>query len=123
MENEIFTKEQRKTIYKKALIHYKNNKKTYKYTDRVQGMCYSMYIAMNKINDYKYYGWFIINKINLPEFFAFKPKTTWKGNPDYWFTINKKYKAYEKRLSILAALAAEKTPEQWKKEWKTNSNK
>jgi len=64
-----------------------------------------------------------INAKNFPEFYAFKPKRTWRKDPRFWFTRNISRGGYDKRVSILTALVDGKTPEQWKKEWKAAGNR
>jgi len=111
------TKKKRIKLYKIAHKHFKKNEKIENSINKIPGMCLSIYYAIRVLNN-KGYEWIDINKENLPEFYAFKPKTKWKKDKIYWFSYYKNQKAYEIRESILAALAAEKTPEQWKKEWK-----
>jgi len=122
MENKYFTKEQRIEIYENALNDFKKNAKGVLYRGRIYGMCSSLYSAVRNFN-YGEYVWVDINAKNFPEFYAFKPKTTWRVNSSYWFTYYAESGAYEIRESILTALAAGKTPKQWKKEWKAKNNK
>jgi len=120
MEKEFFTKEQRNEIYKYALKYFINNKFII-YDDLTTGMCFPMYLAIEHFFniDFLYKDL----KKNLPEFFAFKPKTTWKKNKAYWFSPNINYKGYDKRVSILTALAKGQSAEEWKKEWKAAGNR
>lgn len=55
---------------------------------------------------------------DFPEYYTFKPEQTWAENRGYWFTRYYKRGGYEKRVSILTALAEGKTYEQWYAEWK-----
>jgi len=116
-----YTKEQRMKLYKKALIDYRKN-----YEDpvpgfgywskKVYGMCESIAEASEQMHR-EGYARRPINKQYLPEYWAFQPKTCWRQDSSYWFTRYRKNGGYHKRLSLLTALVAGKTPEQWKKEW------
>jgi len=116
------TKKERKKVYKEALKHYKNSKiMNYGSNNLAIGMCIVIQMATTEIVNI-YHPYKDIEKY-FPEFYAFKPKTVWKKDTDYWFTRNINYGGYDKRLSILNALVDGKTPEQWKKEWKASGKR
>jgi len=121
MYSKTLTKKQRKKVYKDALKYYRENAKNKFINNRVYGMCRSIYHVASFLDQYDTRSY--VNENNFPEFFSFKPKSTWKKDPDYWFSYYDNEGGYDKRVSILAALAAGKTPEQWKKEWEETGKK
>ena len=121
-EYKLYTKEQRQKIYEMARIHFMKynavDPTEYSYWSRMtRGMCYSIDRAVCSLRNKNKWAWRPSKKEYLPEYFAFQPKTLWREDSDYWFTRYYKRGGYYKRLSLLTALVAGKSVDQWKKEW------
>jgi len=119
-----FTKKQRMKIYKKALAHFVRTNKPEPsqmvgtaWRNRTEGMCVSLEHAVSQLQ----YGWYGYQKRSMhretfPEYYAFKPKTTWKADSNYWYTRYFQRGGYSKRVAILTAIVNGQTVEQFKKE-------
>lgn len=50
-----------------------------------------------------------LNAKNFPEWFSYKPKTGWKQNSNFWWTVSVKRGGLAKRLDLLTRLAEGKS--------------
>lgn len=67
------------------------------------GMCRLIRKAIRTVADRN--GVLSLNRVNFPEYFSYKPKTGWKQNPDFWWTISVKNGGAKKRMEIFERLA------------------
>jgi len=115
----------RRRIYAEARDWYKQHNdpskllKDNKQREVTLGMCQAIKYVKDRNNRKKRR----LDRKTFPEFFSFKPHKTWRKNISYWFTRYYTRGGYEKRVSILTALAEGKTCEQWYVEWKAAGNR
>jgi hypothetical protein len=67
------------------------------------GMCRLIRKAIRTVADRN--GVLSLNRVNFPEYFSYKPKTTWKKSPGFWWTISVKNGGAKKRMEVLDRLA------------------
>lgn len=66
------------------------------------GMCRAMCDAIEKVTDRMMSSF---TPDNFPEYFSYKPKTGWKQDDQYWWTISIKNGGFKKRMTVLNRLA------------------
>lgn len=109
MNQSIFSKEKRLSIYRKAyeLYQSKNHNPNAENEYRIfgkracLGLCSVMTEAMS-MHDVRSYH---LTKQNFPEFFSYKPKTGWKKNHRFWWTLSDKKGGTAKRMDVLHRLS------------------
>lgn len=112
MKEPILTREQRLEVYKQAYEIFKEkpvNRIAEIYLPKkyvvIDDLCYGMCHAIGKAQLRTGHIDIEIDRTNFPEFFSYKPKTSWKGNRDFWWSISKHSGGIDRRLKILERLS------------------
>lgn len=113
--SQTLSKSDRLLIYREALALYKSNWEMVGGTDsyRIQGdtaclgLCWVIHEACRRLG-YDI-GYRDLKKTVFPEWFSYKPKTGWKQNYDFWWTVSVKNGGYARRVDLLRRLAEGKS--------------
>ena len=106
-----FSEKERLAIYRKARDIYAadhDNDNMYRVWVHITGnraclgMCRALRQALIRTINGAYAN---ITPDNFPEYFSYKPKTGWKQDDQYWWTISIKNGGFKKRMTVLNRLA------------------